>query len=229
MKTSNKLIISLLALLFLAILGSAMVLKAEYDKIDQNDPFYGYTSEVVTGFSAVKLQNQYLELVQVQEGDKFEIKKRNAHDNVQWAVQDDTLVLTFPQMKLPPYYSFASIITRELPGVYIITPQLGSVHSQGIICKLKGWQQSNLQLVTEGETGGILLAGNTIEHLSASVALGSTLRINADNQVGQAQVAVRDSSAFVTEYNAIDSLKIGADATARIQLPGSLYSQLAPE
>ena len=57
MKTSNKLIISLFALLFLAILGSAMVLKAEYDKIDQDDPFYGYTSEVVTGFSAVKLQN----------------------------------------------------------------------------------------------------------------------------------------------------------------------------
>jgi hypothetical protein len=78
MKTSNQLLIGLLVIIFAAIFGTATVLKNVYEGIDKDDPYYGYSTEALAEFTAVKLEGKYPNLIQIQAGDQFEIKTRDS-------------------------------------------------------------------------------------------------------------------------------------------------------
>ena len=227
MKTSNQLLIALLALIFVAIVATSMVLKAEYEKIDKDDPYYGYTLENPPPFKAVKLTGHFQELVQLQPSDAYEIRMhKSVKDEVQWNVQDDTLVVSFdfPVRQQPDfYYAFYSRSAR----VYIMLPHLASLNTKGVTTKLTGWKQDRLALSMQGSERGLLLTESSIGQLSATATQGGLILLEAGNRVAKAQVVVQDSSAFTAKYGVIDSLDIQADPTAQVQLPGSMIRKLA--
>ena len=227
MKTSNQLLIGLLAVIFVAIAGTAMILKAEFEKIDKDDPFYGYTLENPPPFQAVKLEGNCQDLVQLQPSDTYEIRmNERTRDRVTWKMHGDTLVVSFdfPVRQQPDFYD--AFYSRSA-SVYIMLPHLSSLNTHGVTSKLTGWKEARLQLMMQGSWRGLLLTESNIGHLSASVAQGGFVLLEDDNRITQAQVAVRDSSSFTAKYHAIDSLDIQMDSTAQVALPGSLFSRLA--
>lgn len=227
MKTSNQLLIALLALVFIAIVATSMVLKAEYDKIDKDDPYYGYSLENPPSFRAVKLTGNFQELVQLQPGDAHEIRMhKSVKDEVQWKVQGDTLVVSFnfPVRQQSDFYNaFYSRSAR----VYVMLPHLSSLNARGVTAKLTGWKQDSLELSMQGSKRGVLLAESTIDQLSATAMQGGLILLEAGNRVAEAQVVVRDSSSFTAKYDVIDSLDLRADPRAQVALPGSLLRRAA--
>ncbi len=229
MKTSNQLLLTLFVVLLLVIIGSAMVLKTEYEKIDRKDPFYGYTKEASQPFHTVQLQGNHPELIQLQPGDNFEIRVGNSiQDLVSWKVQGDTLTLSYfyPEERNRHPESFAFF---GKPVVYILAPQLSVVKAEGITCQLSGWKAKDLTLQQTGAQRGMLLTENALENVSATLAQGSLIQIEASNQIQKLQAQVNDSSTLMAKYGVIDSLQLRADSTAQVSLPGSMLHTLRIE
>ena len=122
MKTSNRLLIGLIIIIFAAIFGTATVLKGEYEKIDKDDPYYGYTSDTLSDFSAIRIEGKYPGLIQIQQADKYEIKRTGpTAAEFQWNIRNDTLVLTHPATELPERF-VAEYVLTDRPNVYIMAP-----------------------------------------------------------------------------------------------------------
>jgi len=225
MKTSNQLLIGLIVIIFAAIFGTATVLKGVYEGIDKDDPFYGYTSEVLDEFIAIRIEGNYPGLVQIQYAEKFEIKwVGQTAEEFQWNIQSDTLILTHPAAELPNRFTADNILARR-SNFYIMAPTITSVQSEAI-CRLKDWQLPTLELAQKGEGSGMALTESSIGKLSASVSQGGMIRVEQANQIKQATVEVRDVSTFTVRPSAIDSLRIEVDPEAQVTIPGELLDKL---
>ena len=95
MKTSNILLTCLLAVMLLFIVGSNLVLKAEFDKIDRKDAFYGYKQETVKTFKYIKIQGKQIGITQIQPGKNYEIRFNKDRKLFDWKVIGDTLEMTY--------------------------------------------------------------------------------------------------------------------------------------
>lgn len=78
MKTSNKLIIALILVSLIAMLGTNLEIKAEYNKIKPDDLFYGFDITPVKSFKTVVLVGNDHGFVEIRPGKSNEvrIKKR---------------------------------------------------------------------------------------------------------------------------------------------------------
>ncbi|MEM9675164.1 MAG: hypothetical protein AAF992_21400 [Bacteroidota bacterium] len=227
MRTSNQLLIGLIIILFAAIFGTALVLKGEFEKIDKDDPFYGYTYEPLEKFSAVRIEGKYPGLVQIQYSEEYEIRQRGpSAEDFKWNIRNDTLILVHSATEYPPRFVTERILSNK-SNFYILAPSLTSVQSEAI-CRLKDWQLSTLELAQKGEGSGMALTESSIGKLSASVLQGGMIRIEQANQIQQATVEVRDVSTFTVRPLAIDSLEIDMDQEAQVTIPGALLEQLLP-
>jgi hypothetical protein len=225
MKTSNQLLIGLIVIIFAAIFGTATILKGEYEKIDKDDPFYGYTTEVLGDFNAIRIEGSYPGLIQIQHGEKFEIKKRGpSAEDFQWNIQNDTLILIHSAAEFPERFVTESILASR-SNFYIMAPSLTSIQSEAI-CRLNGWQLPTLELEQKGQGSGMALTESSIGKLSATVSQGGMIRVEQTNQIKQATVEVRDVSTFTVRPSAIDSLRIEVDPEAQVTIPGELLDKL---
>ena len=222
MKTSNQLLIGLFVVIFIAIGATAMVLKTEFDKIDKDDPFYGYTLENPPPFRAVKLTGDYQQLVQLQPSREYAIRmNKYAKNGATWKVSGDTLTVSF-DFPTQPKPNFHYAFYDRSASLYITLPYLASLTTQGITTKLTGWQQDSLQLTVRGIQQGSMLTGNRIDQLSATATHNGLILLESDNAIAHARVSVQDSSALTARYSAIDSLSLRIDSTASVELPGAL-------
>ncbi|MEK6477130.1 hypothetical protein WJR50_06335 [Catalinimonas sp. 4WD22] len=233
MKTSNKLILTLIAVIFLGILSSSLILKSEFEKLDRNDPLSGYSQGELPPFKAVKIIGNYPGLVELRAGDAYEIRMDEGTDGrTKWEIKGDTLEVSIqlmnPSENFPKYYY---TFYGENAGVYITAPNLSALHAEGITCRLSGWKEAQMHFEVQGKEGvqrGVLLKESNVDQFSATVSEGSLLLLEASNKISRALVNIRDVSAFTAEYNALDSLEIQADETAQLNLPGYLLSRLIP-
>ncbi len=229
MKTSNKLFISLLIIVFLAMLGSSMVLKSEFEKIDRNDPYYGYSQENLQPFKAVKIKGHYPWMVQLEHSEVFEIRTNNARKTqMDWKINGDTLEISLQHPDDQQTDQQNEYFYRRPVGVYIMAPQLSGIHSEGITCRISGLREEHLNIKTKGNKQSILLSESNVDRLFANIAQGGLLLLKADSRIGIAQVQVRDSSAFTAEYDVIDSLDLEVGNMAKVNLPGNLLKGLIP-
>jgi hypothetical protein len=226
MKTSNKLLIVLLVTVLLAVTGSNMALKAEYEKIDFKNPYHGYVQETLPPFKILRLQGSYASLAQIQQGKESQIRIRGwEKESVKWQMRGDTLVVTYNTGNGPFFYR-AGDAFASAPIVFITAPSLSGVYSMGATCKLTGWQGANLILRQEGKKTGMLLENSTLGTLSAVSTGGGLLQMGAANRIGNAVIQASDSSSFVAGKAAFGSIRISADSTAQVTLTGDLYNKL---
>jgi hypothetical protein len=226
MKTSNRLLIALLAVTLAAILSSSLVLKAEYEKIDFKDPFYGYQTAQLPPFKAVKLSGGHAGLIQLQPGTSYEVRVSAKDSNqVKWQVRNDTLELSYLWTGQPYFYRVGDAL-HQPPVAYIFAPKLQAILAQGSTCKLKDWKEADWVLYHEGQRSAMLLSNNTIRSLSATVQRNGYLQIDPANRINTAQVQVNDSSSFLVQQDVFGSVDIHADSLAGVQLPGALLKRL---
>ncbi len=226
MKKSNKLLLSLAIFSFIAILGSNLILKAEYEKFDFNDIFYGYGKTSVPPFSVVKIKGNYAGLVQVQASSDFEIRIQDASENdVGWEVKGDTLELFYHRAGNAHRFNAEYAFTFS-PAAFVMAPVVRSVLVENGAGKVTGFEQGKIVTRQSGATSGILIADNIFGSLESDLSGGGLLKIESRNQIREANFVVRDSSSIDLEKDIISSLNINADSLASVKIPGVLFDRI---
>lgn len=223
MKTSNILLSVVFTMVLIAIVGSNLVLKAEYDKIDKNDPLYGYKTEAVQPFKYVRLEGKAFGLTQIHPGKKFEISALPERRLLDWKVTGDTLIFTYKRdWELFVPFSEDNLIAA--PSIYITAPEIKGIMSKNVPFRIQNWKSTEMSVWQEG--GALQLNGNHIENLKTQVSSGGILVFQSKNSFGNAEVQVRDSSSFKIEKNNFKSLKASVDSSAHINVPGGMIRSI---
>jgi hypothetical protein len=221
MKTSNLLLISLLSVMLLFVVGSNLVLKAEFDKIDRKDAFYGYKQEAVKPFKYVKLQGKQIGITQIQPGNSFEIRYNTDRKLFDWKVVGDTIEMTYKRTwdeEADQHDNF-----NYKPAVYIIAPELSGLNAAKATSIVKGWKNKDLVIKQQGNS--IQLTDNRINNLSVILHSGAYMKIDGKNQIEHSTAQVKDSSSLTADKNIFKSFKADVDSTGHISLPGDLYGK----
>ena len=228
MKTSNLLLIGILSFLFIAMIGVDLSLKKEFEAIDRDDPFYGYSKEPLKPFKYVKLTGTNFILTQIQPGEKFEIRKGKfegyaGNSTMKWEVVSDTLFVTYDKGKdYNPYFDVYQALNQGV-GIYILAPELLGINSAGIVCKVKGWKSGDFSVVQSG--AGMHLSDNGFDNLNIISKKRGYVAVLTDNHLGGASVQVRDSSTFKADKNVFKTFQIQVDSTSTVTLPGALLNK----
>ena len=228
MKTSNKLLILLLAVSLLAMIGSDFALKAKFDKIDRKDPYFGYSHEILKPFKFVKLTGNQARIVQIQPGKSFELMKADMRNysnkpEIKWQMSGDTLVIIHKaEGKKQPFFPGRF---GESPALYITAPTLSGVISQGVTSNVKNWAGQDFFIKQTGN--GIQLTNNRFENLKISISSGGYLQLSGKNTLGITEVQCKDSSELVVDKDNFKSFKMQADSNVRISLPGGLIQKIS--
>lgn len=209
---SNKLIIGLFTFILLAVVGSVFTLKAQYDKIDKNDPFLGYTRHIVKPFKFIKLNGYPFGYVQIQPGKTFEVILRDEQffqkdifDS--WKISGDTLVIEHGR-KDP--VDFFTKVFSDSPLVYVTAPKLSGITSKGFPGKVSGWKSDTATI--DLDNSGMILTNNSFNKLSIDAHSGSYVEIANGNKLGTTNIQAKDSSRIVTNNKDVVTY-YGADST----------------
>ena len=226
MKTSNQLVILILLIFFGSIIGSAMILKQEYQKINFDDPFYGLKRYELPVFSTVKLSGNYHGLVEIRPGEKHEILKVESMNIFEWEVRKDTLFLSYTGEAKGGRYFSEQTLRRPSARAYILAPSISSLTSEGMSCRITKMATDNFQAKFSGPAGGMSFKDNTFRKLSAQTVDSGLLQIEYDNQIEMALISAEDKSKVIITGQQIDSLQLNISPQANLQLPGALLEKL---
>jgi hypothetical protein len=225
MKASNILLAVLLSMILLITVGSNLVLKAEFDKIDRKNPFAGYKKESVKPFKHIKLEGKELGLTEIRQGDIYEIRMMPEHRYLDVDVVGDTLKLTYKRDGSPDDRGAARTL-NAVPSFYIIAPAITSVDAKNITWKLRGWKGENMLIKQSGS--GFGFADSDIANLHVEASGGAFTRFDAKNAFGAVNIAVKDSSTLVVEKDVLKTFNAQVDNSAHISVPGSLLRKMGP-
>ncbi len=225
MKKSNSLIISLLVFSLFAMIASGFSLKSQFDAIDRNDPYYAFEKTQSERFSHVRIHGNYNGFALVQEGTRpeilvYPIKNKDGSPVVTWQLDRDTLIVSFRQDGRRARY-FPGIFTTA-PYVVIKAPSLNGFVSEEIPATIQGFKADSFSL--KQLSFGVLLKENDFESLTADIRNGGELNVQGRNSFGNTDINLKDSSTFRSDRNIFKVLRLHADSTARLDLPGSLFS-----
>lgn len=226
MKTSNILLIITVSLFFLVTLCSNLVLKNQFDKIDKNDPFYGFSKHQIKPFHYIRMQGKDVGLTEIRQGPVAEIRTITQPKYLRWDVSGDTLILTYTpegnQGYRPRGGAFGS-----LPSFYVTAPELKGIISDNIRCKIKNYKFGDLMVQQKGD--GLLMTGSSIDNLTARVSANGYLKLDQKNHIGTADIEVRDSSALSADKDMFKLFNAKIDSSAYISMPGSMLKKMMEE
>jgi hypothetical protein len=247
MKTSDKLLAGSLVVGLLTLVGSTVALRAEHDKIDFNDPFYGYTVKAVKPFKVLKIEgsrsgilspgtapigssgipekpyDSYTTLA-LQVGKAFEIRtpKTNTIKFTHRSV-GDTLFIHYEHEFYARRISADEAFAAP-PFAYIIAPAIEQLIATRTTCKIQGLRAETVSI--QATSARLLLSNCLISQLNSMAQTGSILQLLASSHIHAASITSRDSSSFGTDGNGIDSLQFHNDSTAILKLPASLLARI---
>lgn len=219
MKASNILVISLLAMIFLGIIGSNMVLKAEYEKLRKEDPLAGYKKETLKPFKYVKLEGKTFGVTEIRPGTKPEINQNGDPKELSWEVRHDTLVVTFKK-DWAQNWPHREELLGSVASIYIFTPQLSGVDSDNAFCRIKGWKSNALTVNQKGSL--FVMVDNEIANLDLNLTSGNYGKIGSRNVLGNVRLQIADSSSLIVEKDVIKTFDADIANSAHVSMPGSL-------
>lgn len=227
MKTSNLLLLALLAFIFISMIGYDLGLKKNFDRIDRTDPYYGYSHDTLPPFKYIKLTGKQFGMVQILPGKIFEMRKQDmrgfpSNPGLEWKVANDTLFIDH-SLDIERYPFGNGYTFGRNTYLYIMAPALSGVQSDGIVTTVKDWKEGTLSVRQTGEA--MRLMDNIFNQLILEAHAGGYVEIKGNNQIGAAMMQVRDSSTLIVEKDVFKSLQIQADSSAHLNLPGSLLKE----
>ncbi|UHG90521.1 hypothetical protein [Spirosoma oryzicola] len=233
MKTSDKLMVGLLLVGLLTLVGSTVALKAEHDKIDFNDPFYGYSATTIKPFRVLKIEvdsankqpvKSTQTAISIQVGKSFAIRRQD-QSSVPFTYRSvgDTLLVRYKPERIYWHNSTDDLLATK-PFAYIIVPSIGGLVANGAICTLTGLNTDSLQITSTNAL--VRIDKSIIGQLTASGQRGSFLQTASANRIKAATITTCDSTGFTAERDVFGSLSMQNDANTMISLPASLLRKL---
>jgi len=247
MKTSDKLLLFSLIVCLLTLVGSTVALKAEHDKIDFNDPFYGFVTTPIKPFKVLKIDggtigasptgifpsgsaggpqptNDSYTSVGIQAGKTVEIRTRqDANIRFTHRMIGDTLLIQYEPEFYPRRIS-ADEAFETTPFLYVIAPSIQGLIATKTTCKLAGLTTDNLAI--SATNARVCLDNSSINSLIATGQSGSLLQTAATNHIRRATITSRDSTGFVAVRDVFGSLSLQNDSTAVVKVPAALLKKL---
>lgn len=245
MKTSNKLMLSVLAILLVSVTVYDFALKADYLTGNYKNPFTGYANKTVRNFNEIEVDAINMLHVNIQQGDyAVHISENNT----------DSIKLTQTGNRLIVNVDFAKRAASDDPNVMhgndviIYCPKLTYIktdeHHYSIARKNmtneqryeveRGGRSVNLNslvldsLNIEQKTGSVNINGSKIGTLKSTTAAGSRLHISDDTRIGQADMHINDHSYLTFEKFNIRkfSYTLADSATIAFTSKGIFFKEL---
>ncbi|HEV7380728.1 MAG TPA: hypothetical protein VGN64_13100 [Dyadobacter sp.] len=227
MKKSNILIICLIAFSFIAMIGSGLTLKSQFDKIDRKDPYYLFDKTTLGDFKYIRLSGNYHGTTKIMHGTEPKImvaviKNDDKTPIVTWKMSRDTLVINYKMTG--NVAGFEEHQYDQLPNVYVVAPHLSGVFSQGITTFIENIKADSFALEQKGF--GVILKDNNFKKLTSTVISGANLTIVKKNNLEQTKLRVTDSSSVHIESDTFRSFQLTTDDSVQLNFPASLFKKI---
>jgi hypothetical protein len=205
MKKSNRLILLVTIALLSGMLGTDVLLKKAYSKINVNDPFKNYQDLAVRSFKALVIKGGNAYAIHVRYGKAFNIKVMNSRKGFLTVNSSgDTLSLLFTV----PKSSQQQAVNKLPAGVIIYCPDLSYLHCTGTAAVLSGLKSDSLKVEQQG------YAITDME----------------DAQINKLHVYVKENSWFdFRKNNAVHSLSIRASGDAGVSMKEIVFDKFQPQ
>ncbi|NIJ52138.1 hypothetical protein [Dyadobacter arcticus] len=222
MKRSNIVLIGLFALILIVTVGSNLILKAEYEKMDKTNPLASYTKVTLPAFRYLKLDGKAFAVTQIQPGKNHELRVIAEPQYLKWKLEGDTLHFTYlrdwQKNDMPKEFEL-----RATPTFYIMAPSLDGIVSDGVVLKVNNWDIKKMSVQLNG--GAIQFSENKIEDLKLNLNGDVLSKIDEKNSFGNASFYVYDHSTLNIDNDVFQSFEMQVDSSAHISLPGSLLKK----
>jgi len=220
MKTSNKLLLTILGVLVGSLLTYDIALKAEYRTGSYKDEFRDFKALVITGFDEVQVTDPNVN-VKLTPG-KFGVRiNKHSAEYIQVKQVGRRLVVTanFPRTS----EGGVRMSSRGDNTVLISCPDLRAFTTAGAWAEVSGFALDSLT-VRQDRQSEVEMAGNKIGYLRATAGLspGSecTLKITQANQIQAADLAIQNKSELVVENVFIPKLTCQFSDSASASISG---------
>jgi hypothetical protein len=223
MKTSNILLVLSLSVTLLFGFSSNLVLKAEFDKINPNDPFHGYKKEALQPFKYITLGGKAFGIARIQYGQQYEIRSSVNKELLDWNIVGDTLKVTYRRNWSFDHYN-PSDPFRGRPNLYITMPELSEFTSDGVTCIISDLRLDSLKVQQKGNQ--LLLKDSQIANLSAMLVNHGRIVLDGSNSIGNAVVTASDSSYMSARKDVFRQFRLAADSTTIVSVPGGLLKKM---
>lgn len=198
MKTSNKILCSLLMILFISMVTIDFTLNNAYAKISLDDPFKNYEHIAVRPFKYLVIRggNGYaIEIKQADTAGMVVMKSRRGF--LSTAYHQDTLLVQF---------NVAGTNQNQLPeslpkGLIITSPAIAVIYAAGTSNIVQGWKADRLKLVLAGNASADISHMN-INGFTAIGSENSLFRFQSGNQLKSLDLRIKDnSSAYLNDVS----------------------------
>lgn len=204
MKTSNQLLLGLLAVLLTATIGIDFILKNKYGRISLSDPYKNYEVVAVHPFKYLKIKGGNAYGVEIKQAARYDLKvmvSRKSFLNTRQ--HGDTLLIGFSVMSSP-----ANRDPESLPrGLIISAPFLSVITADGTNTIIHNFKTDSLMLNLSGN------AIATINHLQ-------TMKLLADCR--------QNASVDFHSENVVNTLALQLSGNASALLQDITYTHFNP-
>ena len=230
MKTSNKLLSLIGLIVFSFIVFYNIKLKAEYNKGNYKNRFYGMDEVKIDGFNSIENNASNLN-VRIEYGNKFkiyygsEMKKK-----IEFKKNKDALIIDFQKnYNEDDYFRTDSVI--------IICPKIEHIRAGNLLSKkqnidyyiplasttIYGFKQESLNLIANSFTD-IRLENNVINQVTAIIgdsrSTSGILSIKHNNQINNLYTQLNGKSILNIENTSINNAKFNLSDSAKVNLTG---------
>ncbi|TLV01281.1 hypothetical protein [Dyadobacter luticola] len=219
MKLSNLILTGLYSVVLLVTVGSNLILKAEYDKLDKTDALVSYRKEVLPPFHYVKLGGNTFGVTQIQPGKSHELRVIADPKLMRWKVIGDTLKITYQR-------DWAVNDRRKewelgaTPTFYVIAPEILGISNDDAIIKVNGWKSKAMKITQHD--GAVQFSDNHIENLHLDFTSDVVGKMDPNNTFEKADFKVGPKSSLHVEKNIFGSYEMNVDSSAHVSLPGTM-------
>ncbi len=179
MKLSTKLLLGLSGVFLMMMLVSAFSIKSEFEKINQNDPYWQFQKVSDKAFKHIKIigQKDATGKVNIIENKDFTVNvSKKWTDDVNVSFQGDTLVVRFllnsAKKRIEEYPIYENIVT-------ILCPDLSSIKGELTNIKIDSLNQDKLKIEANKITSIDIRKLNS-QHLSISLDANSNCDFRND-------------------------------------------------
>ncbi|MEO8885498.1 MAG: DUF2807 domain-containing protein [Mucilaginibacter sp.] len=238
MKTSNKLLILVTAIILIFLVIYDNGLKAEYVKGAFRSRFFRMEQLSFKDFSNIKHNSADKVGIRVEKGDKYQVWiKSDLKDKLTITQQGKTLTIKMNGQNGTRIWGYQD-------GIIIICPQIDSLttltdadaSNRKVDYKYADYNNANFiigfhqtkMVINQNRVTGVELIGNQIDDLQATVGDKLTgkayLNINANNGIKQANIQVPGKSEFKLSNAHIGKLNYVIADSAKVTLSGKSLS-----
>ncbi|MES2330631.1 MAG: hypothetical protein V4539_13590 [Bacteroidota bacterium] len=191
MKTSNKILLSLLAVMVLATVLNDLSLKKAYSRIKLNDPFKNYQPVLVEPFKHLQIKGGNGYTIEIKQASALDVKVMSSRKNfLTTSSVGDTLFIVFTVSG-----SISALEPAQLPvGLIISSPFVRSITADGTSTIINNWKTDSLQVAITGNAS-VNINDVAIGSLTLSGSEHSLFNFHHGNKINALAIRLQNNAA----------------------------------